>query len=111
MMPVRTWFSLPPQPASLSPPSAVLCPPQDNNAVVKEWGQKRNEETAPEKMYSHVDLVQLLDIVDLEAGAEVAGACCACCACCLLGVVSQWAWCWSAAGLGAALRLEAATAT
>jgi len=41
--------------------------------VVKEWGQRRNEEAAPEKMYSHVDLVQLLDIVDLEAGSEVAG--------------------------------------
>ena len=76
--------------------------------MVKEWGQKRNEEAAPEKMYSHVDLVQLLDIVDLEAGAEVAGACCACC---LLGVASQWAWCWSAAVLRAALRLEAVTAT
>ncbi|PRW57840.1 serine--tRNA ligase [Chlorella sorokiniana] len=58
---------------NLVPDSVPVDDNEDNNAVVKEFGQKRNEEAAPEKLYSHVDLVQLLDIVDLEAGAEVAG--------------------------------------
>lgn len=40
-----------------------------NNAVVREWGERRQEE----KLYNHVDLVQLLDIVDMEAGTTVAG--------------------------------------
>lgn len=43
---------------------------QDNNAIVREFGQPRQEE----KLYNHVDLVQLLDIVNLEAGTSVAGA-------------------------------------
>ena len=38
--------------------------------VVKEHGTPRTEE----KLYNHVDLVQLLDIVDLEKGTVVAGA-------------------------------------
>ncbi|KAF8063832.1 Serine--tRNA ligase [Scenedesmus sp. PABB004] len=42
---------------------------EDNNAVVRTWGEPRQEE----KLYNHVDLVQLLDIVDLEAGTSVAG--------------------------------------
>ncbi len=37
--------------------------------VVKEHGTPRAEE----KLYNHVDLVQLLDIVDLEKGTVVAG--------------------------------------
>lgn len=40
-----------------------------NNVIVKTWGVKRPEE----KLYNHVDLVQLLDLVDLEAGSSVAG--------------------------------------
>lgn len=47
-------------------PSPVL---QDNNTIVKEYGTKRTEE----KLYNHVDLVALLDIVNLEAGQTVAG--------------------------------------
>ncbi len=38
--------------------------------VVKEHGTPRAEA----KLYNHVDLVQLLDIVDLEKGTVVAGA-------------------------------------
>ena len=38
--------------------------------VVKEHGTPRTQE----KLYNHVDLVQLLDIVDLEKGTVVAGA-------------------------------------
>ena len=45
-------------------------PLQDNNAVVKEFGERRQEEG----LLNHVDLVLLLDIADLEAGAAVAGA-------------------------------------
>lgn len=37
--------------------------------VVRTFGEPRQEE----KLYNHVDLVQLLDIVDLEAGTAVAG--------------------------------------
>eukprot|EP00884_Botryococcus_braunii_P008117 jgi/Botrbrau1/17306/Bobra.0015s0059.1 len=39
-----------------------------NNVVVKTHGELRDGAT-----YNHVDLVQLLDIVDLEAGSAVAG--------------------------------------
>eukprot|EP00878_Enallax_costatus_P021197 GHUV01022433.1.p1 GENE.GHUV01022433.1~~GHUV01022433.1.p1 ORF type:complete len:378 (+),score=120.60 GHUV01022433.1:551-1684(+) len=42
---------------------------EDNNAIVREFGEPRQEE----KLYNHVDLVQLLDIVNLEAGTTVAG--------------------------------------
>lgn len=42
---------------------------QANNVVVKTYGEPR--EGAP---HNHVDLVQLLDIVDLEAGSAVAGS-------------------------------------
>lgn len=44
---------------------------QANNVVVKTEGQLRED---PE-LYNHVDLVQLLDIVDLESGSTVAGSC------------------------------------
>ena len=46
------------------------CNMQNKNAVVKEWGKS---EKAPHHRYNHVDLVQLLDIVDLENGTTVAG--------------------------------------
>jgi len=49
--------------------SVVVSQDEANNAVVKEYGQKRMEE----KLYNHVDLVSMLDIVDLEAGTAVAG--------------------------------------
>ncbi|URD74424.1 seryl-tRNA synthetase [Musa troglodytarum] len=39
------------------------------NAVIRTWGEKRTEG----KLKNHVDLVKLLDIVDLEKGADVAG--------------------------------------
>lgn len=42
---------------------------QDDNAIVRMFGEPRQEE----KLYNHVDLVQLLDIVNLEAGTTVAG--------------------------------------
>lgn len=45
---------------------------QDNNVVVKTHGEQRTAE-AGEKLWNHVDLVQLLDIVDLEKGVAVAG--------------------------------------
>jgi len=41
-----------------------------NNVVVKTFGTPASKE---EKPYNHVDLVQLLDIVNLEQGVEVAG--------------------------------------
>jgi seryl-tRNA synthetase len=40
-----------------------------NNVVAKTWGQPRQEE----ELYNHVDLVQLLGIVNLEQGTVVAG--------------------------------------
>ncbi|URE33467.1 seryl-tRNA synthetase [Musa troglodytarum] len=40
-----------------------------NNAVIRTWGERRLEG----KLKIHVDLVKLLDIVDLEKGADVAG--------------------------------------
>jgi hypothetical protein len=46
---------------------------QDNNAIVREFGSPRGT-SGDEKLYNHVDLVTLLDIVNLEAGAAVAGA-------------------------------------
>jgi seryl-tRNA synthetase len=46
---------------------------QDNNAIVREFGSPRAAGDG-EKLYNHVDLVTLLDIVNLEAGAAVAGA-------------------------------------
>ncbi|KAL6765757.1 seryl-tRNA synthetase [Haematococcus lacustris] len=41
-----------------------------NNVIVKEFGEPRQAEG---KLWNHVDLVLMLDIVDMEAGAEVAG--------------------------------------
>ena len=43
---------------------------QANNVIVKKSPHPAREE---EGLISHVDLVQLLDIVDLEAGTTVAG--------------------------------------
>ncbi|KAI8475839.1 MAG: seryl-tRNA synthetase [Monoraphidium minutum] len=40
-----------------------------NNAIVREWGEARREEG----LRNHYDLVQMLDIVNLEAGTAVAG--------------------------------------
>eukprot|EP00894_Picocystis_sp_ML_P000178 jgi/Pico_ML_1/50695/g1858.t3 len=42
---------------------------EDFNEVLREVGQRRMEE----ELYNHVDLVQLLDIVNLEQGQTVAG--------------------------------------
>jgi len=42
---------------------------QVENVVVKTFGELRTEDG----LRNHVDLVQLLDIVDLEAGTAVAG--------------------------------------
>ena len=59
-------------------------PPQDNNAVVKTWGEPRTEE----KLLNHVDLVEKLGIVDLEKGVQVAGKL-RCFPTCTCGVASQ----------------------
>ncbi|XP_008809578.2 serine--tRNA ligase-like [Phoenix dactylifera] len=40
-----------------------------NNEVIRTWGERRMEG----KLRNHVDLVKLLDIVDAEKGADVAG--------------------------------------
>ncbi|CAK7336656.1 unnamed protein product [Dovyalis caffra] len=42
---------------------------EDNNAVIRAWGEKRVEK----KLRNHVDLVELLGIADLKKGADVAG--------------------------------------
>ncbi|XP_057800349.1 LOW QUALITY PROTEIN: serine--tRNA ligase-like [Salvia miltiorrhiza] len=42
---------------------------EDNNAVMKVWGEKRMEP----KLKNHVELVELLGIADLKKGANVAG--------------------------------------
>lgn len=42
---------------------------EDNNAIVRTWGSPLQAEKLP----NHVDLVHMLDIVDTEKGAEVAG--------------------------------------
>lgn len=51
---------------------------EENNVVVREIGNCRVpkvlEDGTKEKLYSHVDLVQLLDIAVLEKGTEVAGS-------------------------------------
>lgn len=65
-----TWLSF----LSVHQPVALLmlrCSVQDNNAIVREFGTPRQEE----KLYNHVDLVQMLDIVNLEAGTQVWGVC------------------------------------
>lgn len=84
LLPSLAVFTLPSAAAASSSSTRVLTTPQDNNVVAKEVGERRNLEAAPEQLYNHVDLVQLLDIVDLAAGADVAGArrarqgCCGC---------------------------------
>jgi seryl-tRNA synthetase len=42
---------------------------EDNNRIERMVGEPRQED----KLYNHVDLVQLLDIVSLDEGQEVAG--------------------------------------
>ncbi|GER43582.1 serine--tRNA ligase [Striga asiatica] len=42
---------------------------EDNNAIIKSWGEKRTEP----KLKNHVELVELLGIADLKKGANVAG--------------------------------------
>ncbi|KAG2244052.1 hypothetical protein Bca52824_094121 [Brassica carinata] len=42
------------------------------NAVIKVWGEKRVASPG-QKLKNHVDLVELLDIVDTKRGAEIAG--------------------------------------
>jgi hypothetical protein len=37
---------------------------QDNNLVVKKWGEERHEE----KLYNHVDLIEMLGIADVDKG-------------------------------------------
>ena len=51
---------------------------EDNNAIVRQIGEPRVPKQLPdgkkEKLYNHVDLVQLLDIAILDKGTEVAGS-------------------------------------
>eukprot|EP00798_Chlamydomonas_sp_ICE-L_P002725 gene2725-12598_t len=55
--------------------SVPISQDEANNAVVKESGTPRIMGTpGSEKLYNHVDLVNMLGIVDLEAGAAVAGS-------------------------------------
>lgn len=42
---------------------------QADNTIVKTWGTPREDDG----LKNHVELVQLLDIADLEAGTQVAG--------------------------------------
>ncbi|CAA0816567.1 Serine--tRNA ligase [Striga hermonthica] len=42
---------------------------EDNNAIIRSWGEKRSEP----KLKNHVELVELLGIADLKKGANVAG--------------------------------------
>ncbi|KAL3623308.1 hypothetical protein CASFOL_032124 [Castilleja foliolosa] len=42
---------------------------EDNNAIIRSWGEKRTEPN----MKNHVELVELLGIADLKKGANVAG--------------------------------------
>ncbi|KAH6802427.1 seryl-tRNA synthetase / serine-tRNA ligase [Perilla frutescens var. frutescens] len=42
---------------------------EDNNAIIRSWGEKRMEP----KLKNHVELVELLGIADLKKGANVAG--------------------------------------
>lgn len=42
---------------------------QADNAVVRTWGGRREEAD----LHNHVDLVEMLDIVDLDKGVAIAG--------------------------------------
>ncbi|KAL3838171.1 hypothetical protein ACJIZ3_022762 [Penstemon smallii] len=42
---------------------------EENNAIVRSWGEKRTEA----KLKNHVELVELLGIADLKKGANIAG--------------------------------------
>ncbi|BDA47415.1 Serine-tRNA ligase, cytoplasmic [Coccomyxa sp. Obi] len=54
---------------NLVPDSVPVSNDEIDNVVVKTYGQRREEDG----LRNHVDLVQMLDIVDLEAGTMVAG--------------------------------------
>ncbi|KAL6649407.1 hypothetical protein ACP70R_013631 [Stipagrostis hirtigluma subsp. patula] len=49
--------------------SVPISDDEANNAIVRTWGERRLEDN----LKNHVDLCQMLDIVDLEKGADVAG--------------------------------------
>ncbi len=51
-------------------PDALIGKDDTESKTVREWGEKRAFSFAPK---DHVDLMQGLDLVDLEAGAKVAG--------------------------------------
>ena len=55
---------------NLIPDACPVAQSEDDNVVVRTWGEPRDKVRAP---YNHVDLVHMLGIVDLEAGAAVAG--------------------------------------
>ncbi|WOK95629.1 serine--tRNA ligase [Canna indica] len=42
---------------------------EKDNKIIRQWGERHTEEN----LKNHVDLVRLLDIVDMEKGADVAG--------------------------------------
>eukprot|EP00976_Prorocentrum_cordatum_P034870 708794-Prorocentrum_minimum.AAC.3 len=52
--------------------SVPLHDDEDNNKIEKLFGTPRQAKEG-EKLYNHVDLVKMLDIVELEKGQEVAG--------------------------------------
>lgn len=54
---------------NLVPDSVPISNDEADNTIVKTWGTRREEDG----LKNHVDLVQLLDIADLEAGTQVAG--------------------------------------
>jgi len=58
--------------------SVPISDDEANNVVVREVGEPRKPQDLPdgskEKLYNHVDLVQLLDIAELERGTAVAGS-------------------------------------
>ena len=54
--------------------SVPISDDEANNVIVRTVGELRKpKEEVGEKLYNHVDLVQLLDIVELERGTAVAG--------------------------------------
>lgn len=55
---------------NMTHPDAPIGKDDTESKTVREWGEKRAFSFAPK---DHVDLMQALDLVDLEAGAKVAG--------------------------------------
>jgi seryl-tRNA synthetase len=55
---------------NMSHPSAPIGPDETHSKTVREWGSKPRFDFAPK---DHVALMAALDLVDLEAGAKVAG--------------------------------------